>query len=162
MQKSVDVVILMQQNFDNIQMLFPSTMPDWSVFTTERRLEPFAEEVIGFLSSLSASILKDPISRSFSDVVTFAFFCRKANLQKQRAKWNLQEIRLGRGIIFHIAPSNVPINFAYSLVAGLLGGNLNVVRVSSKAFPQVDLVVKHISSVSEKFSEVCKRIVLVR
>ena len=31
-----------------------------------------------------------------------------------------ESLRLGRGIIFHIAPSNVPINFAYSLVAGLL------------------------------------------
>ena len=143
-------------------MLFPSTVPDWNVWSTKRGLEPFAEEVIGFLSLLSKSILKDPISRSFSDVVTFAFFCRKANLQKQKVKWNLQEMRLGRGIIFHIAPSNVPINFAYSFVAGLLSGNSNVVRVSSKVFPQVDLVVKHITSVAEKFPEICKRVVLVR
>ena len=35
---------------------------------------------------------------------------------------------------------NVPVIFAYSLVAGLLSGNINLVRVSSKPFPQVDII----------------------
>ncbi len=73
-------------------------------------------------------------------------------------------IRLGRGILFHIAPSNVPINFGFSLVAGLLAGNLNIVRVSSKPFPQVDLIVKHLLKLSEngQYEDVVDRIVLVR
>ncbi|MDY6953340.1 MAG: acyl-CoA reductase [Thermodesulfobacteriota bacterium] len=49
-------------------------------------------------------------------------------------------MRLGRGLAFHITPSNVPINFAFSYVFGLLSGNANVVRVPSKAFPQTGIV----------------------
>lgn len=73
-------------------------------------------------------------------------------------------LRIGRGILFHIAPSNVPINFGYSLVAGLLAGNANVVRVSSKLFPQVDLIVKHLHQLMESglHSEVASRIALIR
>lgn len=75
-----------------------------------------------------------------------------------------EELRLGRGVLFHIAPSNVPINFGYSLVAGLLSGNINIVRVSSKQFPQVDLIIKHLHEIlkSELYDEVASRIVLVR
>lgn len=122
----------------------------------ERPLVPFAEEVIEDLETLSKALMKDPASRQFPDVVTFAFFCRRGNLMKLREQYqspisNVQcQIRLGRGLIFHIAPSNVPVNFAYSVVAGLLAGNTNVVRVSQKQFPQVDIIVKHMREIRMK------------
>ena len=120
----------------------------------ERPLEPFAEEVIEKLDALSKALMKDSASRQFPDVVTFAFFCRRGNLMKLREQSvvSIQPsvIRLGRGIIFHIAPSNVPVNFAYSVVAGLLAGNTNVVRVSQKQFPQVDIIVKHMQEIGMK------------
>ena len=46
--------------------------------------------------------------------------------------------RVGRGIVFHITPSNVPLNFAYSWLSGILSGNLNIVRVASKKSEQMD------------------------
>ena len=120
----------------------------------ERPLVPFAEEVIEELDTLSKALMKDPASRQFPDVVTFAFFCRRGNLIKLRENSQLStfnsKLRLGRGLIFHIAPSNVPVNFAYSVVAGLLAGNTNVVRVSQKQFPQVDIIVKHLREVGMK------------
>lgn len=106
-------------------------------------LPPFAEEVVEELNELSGRLLHDPASRQYPDVVTFAFFCRRGNLVKLCEQYGSEAIRLGRGMVFHIAPSNVPVNFAYSMVAGLLAGNTNVVRVSQKPFPQVDLIVKH-------------------
>lgn len=109
----------------------------------ERPVVPFAEEVVEELNELSGRLLHDPASRQYPDVVTFAFFCRRGNLVKLREQYGSEAIRLGRGMVFHIAPSNVPVNFAYSMVAGLLAGNANVVRVSQKPFPQVDLIVKH-------------------
>lgn len=51
-----------------------------------------------------------------------------------------QGITQGRGVAFHIAPSNVAVNFAFSLAAGLLTGNANIVRLSSKPFPQTALI----------------------
>ena len=109
----------------------------------ERPVVPFAEEVIEELNALSQALMRDPASRQYPDVVTFAFFCRRGNLVKLREQYGSEAIRLGRGLVFHIAPSNVPVNFAYSMAAGLLAGNTNVVRVSQKQFPQVDLIVKH-------------------
>ena len=120
----------------------------------ERPLVPFAEEVIDALDALSKALMHDPQSRLYPDVVTFAFFCRRGNLMKLREQSvvSIQPsvIRLGRGLIFHIAPSNVPVNFAYSVVAGLLAGNTNVVRVSQKQFPQVDIIVKHMQEIGMK------------
>lgn len=122
----------------------------------ERPLVPFAEEVIEELDTLSKALMKDSASRQFPDVVTFAFFCRRGNVMKLREQYqslisNFKcQIRLGKGLIFHIAPSNVPVNFAYSVVAGLLAGNTNVVRVSQKQFPQVDIIVKHMREIEMK------------
>lgn len=117
----------------------------------ERPVVPFAEEVIDELNALSQALMRDPQSRLYPDVVTFAFFCRRGNLLKlyeQYAPSTLHfQPRLGWGRIFHIAPSNVPVNFAYSMVAGLLAGNTNVVRVSQKPFPQVDIIVKHMREI---------------
>ena len=120
----------------------------------ERPLMPFAEEVIDALDALSKALMHDSQSRLYPDVVTFAFFCRRGNLMKLRENSQLStfnsQLRLGRGTIFHIAPSNVPVNFAYSVVAGLLAGNTNVVRVSQKQFPQVDIIVKHMQEIGMK------------
>ena len=145
MRKSADVVTLMQLDSEdmNIRLLFPKHI-DWEQWKQYKPDVPFSKEVIDYLNSLSVSLLRDKQSRLYPDVVTFAFFCRKANIVVQKEKYfSKEEQRIGRGILFHIAPSNVPINFGYSLVAGLLGGNYNVVRVSSKEFPQVSLIVKH-------------------
>lgn len=109
----------------------------------ERPVVPFDDHVIEEMDALSKALMKDPMSRQYPDVVTFAFFCRRGNLMKLKEQYASSAIRLGWGTVFHIAPSNVPVNFAYSVVAGLLAGNTNVVRVSQKQFPQVDIIVKH-------------------
>lgn len=108
---------------------------------TIRPLPPFSEPVLAFLSDLSAALMKDRQAKAYPDVVTFAFFCRRAHLEALRAEYAGQlEDRLGRGLTFHIAPGNVPINFAYSLVAGLLAGNACVVKASSRDFVQTRIV----------------------
>ena len=163
MQKSVDVVIPMQQS-SNYTLLYPRQI-EWGSYVQQKPDVPFADNVIEFLNALSAALLKDRISRLYPDAITFAFFCRKANLMALKEKYTSADaLRMGRGILFHIAPSNVPINFGYSLVAGLLAGNNNIVRVSSKQFPQVDLIIKHLHVLMEGglHDEVAKRIALVR
>lgn len=166
MRRSADAVILMRQDFENkdIQVLYPDGMI-WNKWEQYRPDFPFSDVVIEYLNTLSSSLLKDRESRLYPDVVTFAFFCRKANLLAQKKKYVRDgNLRLGRGVLFHIAPSNVPINFGYSLVAGLLSGNYNIVRVSSKRFSQVDLIVRHMLAMETAgiCKEVSDRIVLVR
>jgi len=104
-------------------------------------LKPFAEEVLCFLCDLGSALMKDKSAKAYPDVVTFAFFCRRANLEALRAEYEGQvDDRLGRGLTFHIAPSNVPVNFAYSLVAALLAGNACVVKASSQNFMQTRII----------------------
>ena len=149
---------------DNYTLLYPAQV-EWDKFAEQKPDVPFADNVIEFLNALSGALLKDRESRLYPDAITFAFFCRKANLLKLKEEYVSDGVlRMGRGLLFHIAPSNVPINFGYSLVAGLLAGNNNIVRVSSKQFPQVDLIIKHLHALlaSGEYDEVANRIALVR
>jgi hypothetical protein len=148
---------------NGINLLFPKVL-NWNKWKQYKNDEPFSDKVISFLNTLSSSLLKEPSSRSFPDIITFAFFCRKANLLSLKKQFSKDCLRLGRGIVFHIAPSNVPINFGYSLVTGLLSGCYNVVRVSSKEFSQVDIIIKHFEKItaSNEHEEVINRIVVVR
>ena len=143
----------MQQNFDGafnkMHFLFPCENNINSLIA-EKSFVPFDEVICNFLDVVSKYLLRDSEAKIYPDVVTFAFFCRKANIQgiKKRYEGQLKG-RLGRGLTFHIAPSNVPINFAYSLVAGLLSGNRCIVRSSSKDFPQTKVVCRAFCEVAK-------------
>lgn len=128
-------------------------------------LEVFSTLTCSWLSDLSRFLLKDPKTRKYPDVATFAFFCRKANLSKLKANhYNPNKIRIGKGIAFHIAPSNVPVNFAYTLISGLLAGNINIVKIPSKYFEQIDIIINAINKTLEnpEFDEVKKRIFVIK
>jgi hypothetical protein len=128
--------------------------------------EVFSNDTVNFLSELSNNLLKHPESRKFPDVATFAFYCRSANLcSLKKMHLNDHSLRLGRGIVFHITPGNVPVNFAYSLLAGLLMGNINIVKVPSKQFEQINIIVSAIKEVlrEEKYENIfSKRLYIVR
>jgi len=103
---------------------------------------PFDDSIVDFLNEVSRKLMGNRASKAYSDVVTFAFWIRKSSVMRLKERFEKKDnaLRLGKGVAFHIAPSNVPVNFAYSLVAGLLNGNANVVRVPSKDFPQVSII----------------------
>ena len=117
-----------------------------------KALKPFDEKIMSFLQDLSSIILKSNDAKAYPDVYTFGFYLRKGNLEKlykEHFALKIQNrnnvIYKGRGVAFHIAPSNVPVNFAYTLFCGLITGNCNVVRCSSKDFAQVDIICKCIN-----------------
>lgn len=141
----------MQQENKGIHYIFSKTQ---SIEAMEKlpALQPFDEMVCTFLQSLSDEIRHDKIAKFYPDILTFGFFCRRAHLEQMKADYVCDQ-RLGRGLTFHIAPSNVPINFAYSLVAGLLSGNACVVRVSEKGFIQTDILAGLLEKVCQKSEE---------
>ncbi len=108
----------------------------------------FDEEVCCFLHELSSAIRMDKECKDYPDLITFGFFCRKANIERLKNEY-AEEYRIGRGFSFHIAPSNVPINFAYTLVAGLLAGNICVVRASTKDFKQTEIICRLIKQIAD-------------
>ena len=116
----------------------------------------FSDSACEFLAELSNALMKDRKAAAYPDIVSFAFFCRRANIAAIKARYG-EELRFGRGLAFHIAPSNVPINFAFSFVFGLLSGNANIVRVSAKDFPQTAVVCDKINSVIAEYPDIAAR-----
>ena len=108
---------------------------------------PWDASRVGFLADLSKTLLAMPESRTLPDVVTFAYWTRKANLEALRIRSGHQDrARLGLGLVFHVCPSNVPINFAFSMAFGLLAGNSGVLRLPSADTPTADLLVKAVAT----------------
>ena len=164
MQKQEAAAIRMPQISDEVKVLFPASL-DLEKLLRLNAIEPFNADGVSFLDELSKALNKDSLIRNFPDVATFAFFCRKANILKLKEQyWKEELLRLGRGIVFHIAPSNVPVNFAFSLVCGILSGNSNVVRIPSKPFEQVDMICSAIAKLAGtgKHQQITDRIALVR
>ena len=152
MPKYGGAVIPMPQNFDSSkeQFLFPCT-DNIEKLVLHKSFAPFDDLICSFLNEVSLRVMKDSEAKQYSDVITFGFFCRKASVEQMKKSYGTQLAgRLGRGLTFHIAPSNVPINFAYTLVAGLLSGNRCIVRGSSKDFPQVRLLCRIFNEVAEE------------
>ena len=125
-------------------------------------LRPFEPAVLDCLGEISAAIMKSTVGRQFPDLMAFAFYTRKANLQRLAASLKPDEIRLGRGLCFHVAPANIPINFAFTWMFSLLAGNANVVRLPSKDFPQVDALLAIIAETLEKHPELKERNAFVK
>lgn len=126
-------------------------------------LKPYSDEACTFAYALSDALMKEAEARQYPDVMSFAFWCRKANLAVKKKKWDEKaEKRLGRGLVFHVAPSNVPINFAFTYMFSLLAGNANIVRVPSREFPQVAIVCRVMKKILERYPEIKERTAFVQ
>tara|TARA_B100000470_G_C19756422_1_gene376225 strand:- start:21 stop:1205 length:1185 start_codon:yes stop_codon:yes gene_type:complete len=128
-------------------------------------LSPYDKEVLDFLGDLSEDLNLTKDIKNYPDIKTFAFFCRNKNLIKLKKNFlvSSRDIRLGLGLIFHITPSNIPTNFAYSLIFGLLTGNSNIVKVPSRDFKQIDIISKSINKIlSKKYKKVKEMIKIVK
>ena len=159
-------MILMEKVLEEIEFLLGVEIRSVQQILSERSFEIFSSDTCDFLSHVSTILLKSPNIRNFPDVATFAFFCRKANLNSLKKNSNSDSIyRVGRGILFHITPGNVPVNFAYSMFAGLMTGNINFVKVPSRNFEQIDIIVDAIKTafLNEKYKSLfSNRLFLVR
>ncbi len=117
----------------------------------QKSLEIFNENVVNFFDELSNFIFKYKQLKRFPDLATFGFFCRKANIKIIKKKYsNFLEDRYGRGIVLHFTPSNVPLNFAYSLFFGLITGNSNIIRLSKTNYYQTKILIKLINKLLQK------------
>lgn len=105
-------------------------------------LPTWSERAISFLGDFSRNLLENPRTKNYADVTSYAFWIRNASLRKIKEHYYPHvENKVGRGMAFHIAPSNVPVNFAVSFTSSLLAGNSNVVRISDKRFEQVEIII---------------------
>ena len=122
----------------------------------------FDDNTIDFLDELSKLFMKEPAYRQYPEIYALGFWCRRAHAEKMRSEFCERvpdaEERCGRGLVLHIAPSNMPTMFAYSWITSLLAGNQNIVRLSGRSNDITEAAVRGISSVLSRpeFSELRK------
>lgn len=122
----------------------------------------FHEMIIDFFDMLSKKLMHIKDIKNYNDILSYAFWIRRASLEQEKIK-HMSDTRMGRGVAFHIAPSNVPINFAVSMTSALLAGNACIIRVSNKKFVQVDIVCDIIQELlNTEFETLKPYIVIVR
>jgi len=112
--------------------------------------EPFNSKVVNFLDDFSNELKKQKKIYNFPDLVYLIFWTNYNKIQELKNKFTNKNISLGRGLIFHICPSNVPTNFIYSFFFGLLSGNSNIVKIPSKDFPEKKIILFIINKLFQK------------
>jgi hypothetical protein len=125
-----------------------------------RPMRPFNDEVCNFLSLFSEKLMHNSLAKKFSDIIALGFWVRKGNIQNIKNQYDLSNY-LGRGLVFHITPSNIPVNFMYSYFFSLLAGNANIVRIPSKPFPQIPIICDILKEVIAGFPAIRTRTAFV-
>ena len=99
----------------------------------------------------------------YPDLAALHFLLRKSNIEKIVKNYNTTD-RVGLGMVFHITPSNMPTNFFYSYIFGLLAGNVNVVKIPNKNFYQINVLLKILANVlkNKKFKKIKKMSYFIR
>ena len=105
---------------------------------------------IDFLNDFSSELKKNKDIYKYPDLVYLLLWCNKKRIDTLKKNFQEDEIRLGRGLIFHICPANVPTNFIYSFFFGLLCGNSNIVKVPSKDFKEKKIILSKINHLFKK------------
>jgi hypothetical protein len=125
---------------------------------------PYNNLVCDFICELSKILINHPRCSDYPDIKTFAFWCRKKNIDILKSNFISSQLRVGLGLVFHITPSNVPTNFAYSLLFGLLTGNSNIIKVPSKKFEQIHIICDCIKKTlkKKKYIKLKNNIAIVR
>lgn len=132
-------VIPMRPNFNGIEYLIAGES-----FLNNACYVPalpiFSDQVLDFLGQLSKELMHDPRARRYPDVISYAFWIRRGNMELLKKGYGSGIQRMGRGVAFQIAPSNIPVQFAVSMTYALIAGNVSIVRISDKNFEQTDII----------------------
>jgi hypothetical protein len=115
-----------------------------------RAAEAVAEDRIDLLDTMSRALLSNTGAKQYSDLISFAFFCRRSNIKKKiDESLGSGQSRRGVGTLFHITPNNIPMNFALSFIFGLLSGNSNIVKAPLKKYEQARIFVSTWQKITE-------------
>lgn len=127
-------------------------------------LKPYDILICNFLGDFSTELENSKFINEFPDLKSLSFWCRKKNLLLLKKNYTSNVARLPVGLVFHISPSNIPTNFAYSLIFGILTGNNNIVKVPSQNFQQIDLICSALKKTLniKRYSQLKKMIKVVK
>ena len=120
--------------------------------------QPFNKSSIDFINDFSKELKKNKYSLKMPNLFYLMIWSSKSNISKINDNLKEDKFRLGRGLVFHICPSNVPVNFVYSFFLGLLSGNSNIIKIPSKNFPEKKIIMEAIQKLfsKQKYSNIKK------
>ena len=98
--------------------------------------KPFNDLSLNFINEFSIELKKDRDTYRYLDLIYLSNWCSKKKISELKKRYVFKNLQIGRGLIFHISPSNVPTNFVYSFIFGLLSGNSNVIKLPSSEFAE--------------------------
>tara|TARA_B100000989_G_scaffold286658_1_gene255528 strand:- start:1204 stop:2376 length:1173 start_codon:yes stop_codon:yes gene_type:complete len=129
-----------------------------------KKLKPFDDKMINFLSELSTRVTKSTEAKKNPEIMSFAFWIRRNNLIKLKKKYEIKKLnkRKGVGLLFHIPPSNIVSNFAYSLIFGLLSGNTNIIRLPEKSELMAKVLIKSMNNIKKIRLDISKYIYFIK
>jgi len=128
-------------------------------------LLPFSAPLREFVADFSRRVFALPQLRQHPELATLGHWFRGAavNQLSQRIGTRSTELDLARGLVFHLAPGNVDVLFAYAWLMSVLSGNANVARLSQKQSTQRDALVSILHSMHGEglHAQVLERAVLL-
>jgi hypothetical protein len=115
---------------------------------------------IEFLDDLSKHLREGFKGKLTEDLIYLVFWCSKKNIQKKLklSQINNQPNLVGRGLVLHFPAINIPTNFVFSFIFGLLSGNSNVVFYPDKIIASNKIVKIILTLFKKKKYENLKRL----
>lgn len=154
----------------SVQLFVPSTFDCAEIsavlesVTKCEPISPFDPLLVNFVTDFAKSILLDKEARSYPELIVLANFFKSSNISilKCELEKNEKSIYAGRGLVFHLAPSNVDSVFLYSSLISLLCGNVNIIRISGNAGEQVKFILDKLNKlISREKTKFGKRFVVL-
>ncbi|MDC7807945.1 acyl-CoA reductase [Luteimonas sp BLCC-B24] len=128
-------------------------------------LPPFSAQARAFVTDFARRVFALPMLREHPELATLAHWFRPAAQEQlaRRVETPGNEYLLARGLVFHLAPANVDVLFAYTWLMSVLAGNRNVARLSQKPSGQREALISILSAMRAEgvHGEVLQRSVLL-
>ena len=139
-----------------------------STLEDERQaLRPFHSSVLEFCESLARSLRENKAIRSKPALAALAWWLRPSSLSRLQDHWEKlsnspNTLRVPRGIVFHIPPTNVETILVYSWICSLLAGNANVIRISSASSSEDQMLLTILFETISKFPVIARTNIFVK
>ena len=101
--------------------------------------KPFDSNVIEFINLFSIELRKHKIFKNYPDLHILSVWTSKTEIKKKEKLILKSENRFGRGLVLHVTPSNLPTNFAYSFLMGLISETLILLNYHQKSLERLKL-----------------------
>lgn len=109
--------------------------------------QPYNKIALDFIDEFSSLLRKHKNFKKYPDLHFLSLWSSKKEILKKKNYYNRDQKRFGRGLVFHVTPSNLPTNFAYSFLVGILSGNSNIVKLPSKTFEETKIILEVINTI---------------